>query len=645
MRPDNTASSAGGVSCHFGCSGGAHRARKPERSAVLQDPTGFESGRKDICLAMNVLEYVLFGVLVLANLSLGLWFSLRKKHGRRTGSTSAAVEVFLGSRTLMMLPLAASTVASTLSSTGLVALPVHYYAYGWHVLWAAATPLLLFPLATRVFVPVIYDLGVTSIFQYIRMRFNSTISFTACAIYIFLTQSVGAISIIAASLALETVFHAPVLWCNIAIGLSGTVYTALGGLRGVVWTDCAQFLIIVCAPVTVIAKVIIDSMSPGATIRPLNDLDIRKYIAEYSLDFTSEENIWSYFFGAVAPTMCRLCFDQVVAQRLLASRTLKDAQRNAITSSTLFSLVYVIIFSMGMALTIWFRGCDPVSQGAVNRIDQIVPYYITTRLVQVPGLVGIFLAGVVCAATSTTSSTINSQAAILYVDVIAPRWKDSTRHVLLITRCTALGLGITMTVYSMLCAYMGSLSRVFLMMYTSLTSPYVGLCLLAVLFPFVHSKGAGVGTIVTVIFQLWYITNTIQKGTTPPRMPISLDYCPTNVTLHTSTSKAFNISRSFDAPRSQESFFLLRMSYHWSSFFGVFATIAIGVLVSALTGEMWNKKEQPELCSDLLVKIWRKPTHLRDGSQLEEKSTLKIDEHNANAEALDLLTVKTESHV
>ncbi|XP_070378948.1 sodium-coupled monocarboxylate transporter 1-like isoform X6 [Dermacentor albipictus] len=588
MRPDNTASSAGGVSCHFGCSGGAHRARKPERSAVLQDPTGFESGRKDICLAMNVLEYVLFGVLVLANLSLGLWFSLRKKHGRRTGSTSAAVEVFLGSRTLMMLPLAASTVASTLSSTGLVALPVHYYAYGWHVLWAAATPLLLFPLATRVFVPVIYDLGVTSIFQ--------------------------------------------------------------GGLRGVVWTDCAQFLIIVCAPVTVIAKVIIDSMSPGATIRPLNDLDIRKYIAEYSLDFTSEENIWSYFFGAVAPTMCRLCFDQVVAQRLLASRTLKDAQRNAITSSTLFSLVYVIIFSMGMALTIWFRGCDPVSQGAVNRIDQIVPYYITTRLVQVPGLVGIFLAGVVCAATSTTSSTINSQAAILYVDVIAPRWKDSTRHVLLITRCTALGLGITMTVYSMLCAYMGSLSRVFLMMYTSLTSPYVGLCLLAVLFPFVHSKGAGVGTIVTVIFQLWYITNTIQKGTTPPRMPISLDYCPTNVTLHTSTSKAFNISRSFDAPRSQESFFLLRMSYHWSSFFGVFATIAIGVLVSALTGEMWNKKEQPELCSDLLVKIWRKPTHLRDGSQLEvaipaEKSTLKIDEHNANAEALDLLTVKTESHV
>ncbi|XP_070378932.1 sodium-dependent multivitamin transporter-like [Dermacentor albipictus] len=202
-----------------------------------------------------------------------------------------------------------------------------------------------------------------------------------------------------------------------------------------------------------------------------------------------------------------------------------------------------------------------------------------------------------------------------------------------------------MTVYSMLCVYMGSLSRVFQMMYSCLTSPYVGLCLLAVLFPFVHAKGAGVGTILTVIFPLWHITNSIQRGTPPPRMPVSLDYFPANVTLHTSTSKTFNISRSFEAPRSEESFYLFRMSYHWSSFFGVFATIAIGVLVSALTGEMWNKKEQPELCSDLLVKIWRKRTHLRNGSQLEERRTSKIDEHNSNPEALDLLTVKAESHV
>ncbi|XP_049273318.1 sodium-dependent multivitamin transporter-like [Rhipicephalus sanguineus] len=175
---------------------------------------------------VNTLEYVLFAVLVVGNFSLGLYFSFRK-HGRHAGRTSALLEVFLGSRTLMMLPLAASSVASVLSSVGLVAIPAHYYAYGWHLMWACTMPLFLFPLATHVFVPVVYRLEVASIFEYIRLRFNSTISITACAIYIILTQSIGAISIFAASLAIQTVFHTPILWCNVAIGLSGTVYTAL----------------------------------------------------------------------------------------------------------------------------------------------------------------------------------------------------------------------------------------------------------------------------------------------------------------------------------------------------------------------------------------------------------------------------------
>ncbi|XP_075559663.1 sodium-coupled monocarboxylate transporter 1-like isoform X2 [Dermacentor variabilis] len=592
---------------------------------------------------MDVLEYVLFGAMVLANFSLGLWFSLRK-HERYAGPTSAVVEVFLGSRTIMMLPLAASTVASIISSTGLVALPAHFYVYGWHLVWTSILPLFLFPLATHVFVPVLYGLGVTSMFEYIRLRFNSTISFTACVIYIFLTQSIGAISIFAASLALEKVFHAPLLWCNVAIGLSGTIYTALGGLRGVVLTDCVQLLIIFCAQAAIIAKVVIDFMSPGSAVLPLNDLDFSKYIANYSLDFTIDENIWSCFFGAVAPATCRLCFDQVVAQRLLASRTLKDAQRTAIVSSVLFFSTYVTLFSMGVALTLWFRGCDPLLSGAVDRVDQIVPYYINTRLVQVPGFVGLYLAGVVCAATSTTSSTINSQAAILYVDIISPRWKYATRHVLWITRCTALALGVTMTAYSMLCIYMGPLNRMFLTVNTGLTSPYVGLCLLAILFPFVHSKGAGVATIVVVIIQIWHGAKSLQRSTPPPRMPISLECCPANATFHTSTSMIFNISSSFDVSRSDDSFYFFRMSYFWTSFFGIFATVAIGVLVSALTGEIWSKNEQPELCSDLLVRIWRKRTHLKDESPLENMKTPNLDKHKCNSEVEDLLMAAEESH-
>ncbi|KAL3213519.1 hypothetical protein MRX96_007730 [Rhipicephalus microplus] len=297
---------------------------------------------------MNAIEYVLFSVLVVGNLSVGLYFSLRK-HGRNTGPTSAALEVFLGSRTLTMLPLAASTVASILSSTGLVAIPAHYYAYGWHLMWVGIMPLFLLPLATHVFVPVIYKLGV--------------------------------------------------------------------------------------------------------------DIDLRVHL--------------------FAIQQCNIC----------------------------------------------------------QRMRHLPHFDAKCRRYR-------YIRSIFGSPNSTTSSMINSQAAILYVDVIFPRWKNANQHVLCITRCTALALGIIMTVYSTICVYMGSLSRVFLMVYSGLTSPFVGLCLLAMLFPFVHSKGAAVATIVTVVFQLWHITKAIQTGAAPPRMPVSLDYCPGNVTLHTAVLDTFDSNRS-----------------------------------------------------------------------------------------------------
>ncbi|XP_075724426.1 sodium-coupled monocarboxylate transporter 1 [Rhipicephalus microplus] len=240
---------------------------------------------------------------------------------------------------------------------------------------------------------------------------------------------------------------------------------------------------------------------------------------------------------------------------------------------------------------------------------------------------------------------INLQAAILYVDVISPRWKNANQLVLCITSCTALALGIIMTVYSTICVYMGSLSRVFLMVYSGLTSPFVGLCLLAMLFLFVHSKGAAVATIVTVVFQLWHITKAIQMGAAPPRMPVSLDYCPGNVTLHTAVLDTFEGNRSYVAAGSEEPFYLFRVSYYWMGFFGTFATIAIGVLISALTGESWSKKEQPESGSDLLVRIWRKPARLLNESLPQEMKTPRFDEHKCSSEDLDLLKSQTEMNV
>ncbi|KAG0427297.1 hypothetical protein HPB47_025642 [Ixodes persulcatus] len=89
-----------------------------------------------------------------------LYFSFR-----RSGASKTTDEVFLGSRTLHMLPLAVSMLASIMSGSGVIGFVAHFYAYGLHNMWTQATLVLILPVIVYVFIPVIYNLRVTSVFQ------------------------------------------------------------------------------------------------------------------------------------------------------------------------------------------------------------------------------------------------------------------------------------------------------------------------------------------------------------------------------------------------------------------------------------------------------------------------------------------------
>lgn len=544
-------------------------------------------------------EYAVFGALMALNFGLGLYFSLRRK--ARSADTTA--EVFLGSRALRSFPLAASVVASLISSTGLVGFTGHFYAYGFHLMWNGLNTIAVAPLVACLFLPVFYALRITSVFEYIRLRFNSAISLTACGIYLFLTQSIGALSIFAASLTIATIFGVPLLWCNIVIGVCGTLYTALGGLRGVVWTDCMQLVFILLGPVTVIAKIIIDSGSSIGASHALRELDLRTYIANVKLDITHDENVWSALVASTTAAIYRVGLDQVVVQRCMASRTLGGAQRTVLMGSFMLVAVYAVNLSVTVALIVWFWGCDPKLSGAIESYDQILPYYVKAFLVHIPGFTGLFLAAVVSAATSTISSIINSQAAVIYVDVLSPHFKGASSHVKWITRGTAFLLGTLMTMYSCICIYMGSITRVIMMVLSASTGPFVGLLILAIAFSFVHTKGAGISTLLLLGFQLLVMWQAIQSGAKPPLMPVTLDYCPVNSTLLESSS---NITTIAPSERSHDSSDPFQLSPFWSCLFSTCGTVVLGVLISVATGEHKKRKADVAHVNKWFIHLWRK---------------------------------------
>ncbi|KAM7304179.1 sodium-coupled monocarboxylate transporter 1 [Ixodes scapularis] len=202
--------------------------------------------------------------------------------------------------------------------------------------------------------------------------------------------------------------------------------------------------------------------------------------------------------------------------------------------------VVAVLTALGIFLIYWFRDCDPLLLGDIKQLDQLLPFYVKKHLTQYPGFSGLFLAGIVSAATSTISSIINSQAAVIYTDVVSHHFSLSELQATRLTRVLAFATGSVMTLYSAAIPYLGSLTRIMMILFSAATGPFVGMFLMALTFPCVNSKGAGTATLLAITFQLWLMYNKFLLDIRPTRIPVTLNNCPRNST--TSLVQSSNMS-------------------------------------------------------------------------------------------------------
>ncbi|CAN8001815.1 unnamed protein product, partial [Ixodes hexagonus] len=302
-------------------------------------------------------------------------------------------------------------------------------------------------------------------------------------------------------------------------------FSIKGGLRGVVWTDTIQALIILALPIVIIGMFVYDVASNSTHLRQMTNYDVRKYIFNTNFNFTDDETVWACLFGLISTSFYRTYLDQMVAQRYLAAKTLADAKRITHLGALLTNFSYILFGMMSAILIYWYKDCDPILIGAISRPDQMMPYYIMENLGGVPGFTGLFLAGIVGAATSTISSSINSQATICYVDIISPYIEMADSKAAKVTIIIAFVIGGLTTLYAMVVQYLGSAGRLMLLAVNALTGPYAGMFLMTIMFPWANSKASAVATLLTVTFQLWLTIEKVRHGVTPERMPVTVDSC------------------------------------------------------------------------------------------------------------------------
>lgn len=351
------------------------------------------------------LDYTLFGVYLAASVGVGL-LSAR-------GSKSLG-DYFLAGRGMNSILVAMSILAALFSGISYLAGPADVYKNGFAFAYVVLAFFIATPFTTIWMLPKFYQSRFFTAYQFLEERFSLPVRLMASGLFIFRVALWLAAATYAPALALEKVTGLPLWITIIASGTLTTLYTALGGMRAVIWTDVMQLMVLFGGQLLIVLVAI--GKIPGG-LPAVWETAVADGRMDLSLSFSLSErvNLWAVLLAAAFLHLVQMSTDQVSVQRYLSAGSLKEAQRSLWIKLGFILPVLVLFYGTGLVLYVFYKTHgDPLAVGLIAKEDQILPYFVVTQLPA--GLPGLLIAAIYAASMSTISAGLNSLASATVVD-------------------------------------------------------------------------------------------------------------------------------------------------------------------------------------------------------------------------------------
>tara|TARA_R110000787_G_scaffold55942_4_gene128841 strand:+ start:14299 stop:15753 length:1455 start_codon:yes stop_codon:yes gene_type:complete len=277
-------------------------------------------------------------------------------------------------------------------------------------------------LITFILLPLYYKLNITSIYQYLEVRFGKT-SYKTGAFFFLLSRVTGA----AFRLFLVAIAMQYIVFEEIGVPFEITViisilliwiYTFRGGIKTIVWTDTLQTLAMLVA-VGLSIYLIIQKLD-WSFIEFLNS---DEFLTKGQIFFFEDPNaktyFWKYFIGGIFIAVAMTGLDQDMMQKNLTCKNNKEAQKNMITMAVLLVIVNFFFLSLGALLFIYSEKMGlqiPIVEGRV-RTDLLFPEIAMNQNLGT-GLAVTFIIGLIAAAYSSADSALTSLTTSFSVDFL-----------------------------------------------------------------------------------------------------------------------------------------------------------------------------------------------------------------------------------
>ncbi|PRX48352.1 SSS family transporter [Prauserella shujinwangii] len=348
---------------------------------------------------MRALDLAIIAVFLVGTPLLGIAIG-----GRQKSST----DYFVGSRRIPWWAVTFSVVATETSTLTVISVPTVAYLGNVTYLQLAIGYLIGRVLVAFVLLPRYYAGELVSAYGFLGSRFGGGLQGTASVTFLVTRLLADGVRLFATAIPVKVILGTFGLdvpyWVIIAaIALFAVVYTYLGGIRAVVWIDVIQMGIYVLG--ALFAVLILAGKLPDGWFGAAVDAGKFQLFDFSSNIITSQYAFITAVVGGALFAMASHGADQLMVQRLLACRNLRDSQKAVIASGVVVFFQFALFLVVGAMLWSFYRGASPDELG-LSASDALFPKFIVEQLPA--GLSGLLVAGILAAAMSTISSSLNS---------------------------------------------------------------------------------------------------------------------------------------------------------------------------------------------------------------------------------------------
>ena len=418
--------------------------------------------------------------------------------------------------------LALSIFATYVSSISFLALPAKAYLTNFNAFVLSLSIPVSGGIAAWLFVPYYRKVTSASAYADLERRFGPWARLYASGCFLVMQSVRSGMILFLLAILLKTIFGLSFATCILVTGVTTVVYSMLGGIKAVVWTDAIQSVILIVG--TVVVAVILCCTLPKGIGNGLSQAwEAGKFsLGSFSLKEWGAETFWVTFLYGVFLNLQNFGIDQSYTQRYRAAKSTGAAVTSMFSGAMLYVPVSFGFMLIGVLLWVWSAqhpGAIPSEVAA--RSDAVFPWFIVHRLPV--GVSGLLVAAIIAAAMSTISGTLNSGATVLLEDYRKRFAKSvpSDRSNVRFLRLATVGLGAFAICVALAVVNVQSVLTTWWALQSALSGGMLGLFLLGFFARRTTSAQAFVATVLGILTVVW-ITFAPRGLSVPPALHVNL---------------------------------------------------------------------------------------------------------------------------